>query len=291
MKLGYLLLLVLPVIVSSVPLQQQVPEDNEVDGRSSTEDGNWKIVAKILDDCAEKDMTSCLGVKAVTALERAARMRNIDLMDGVSLVKTSEAEASGRALVTENDVQNSLDQEPSQKTARLIDMIFEAAARFLKTHSIQFRLPQAVPEQIQRALDEGRGKKKILKTLLPLILGIGAKLLLLIPAGIGLIGLIAVKAFFVSKLALLIAGAIAIQKLLGGGGLGGFGKNSLGSGGSGGWSSGGSAGYSGAGYGTGGWSTGSGSSGGWSRSLDDADAHQMAFKAQIPQQQSTVSAA
>ena len=137
-----------------------------------------------------------------------------------------------------------------------------------------------------------RGKKKILKALLPIILGIGAKLALVVPLGIGLVGFLAIKALLVSKVALILAGIIAVQKLFGGGGLGGWssGKNGWPSSGSSGWSSGGS-------LGGGGWN--SGSSGGWStsgsgaaasgyyRSFDGSsqvDAHQLAYKAQAPQE-------
>lgn len=126
-----------------------------------------------------------------------------------------------------------------------------------------------------------------MKTLLPILMGIGAKLLLVIPIGIAIVGFLAVKALVVSKLALLIAGFLALQKLLGGGGLGalGGGKNGWSTGGSSGWNTGGS-GWSGAG--TGGWSTsGSGSSSGYyRRSFDKSapvDAQQMAYKAQAPQ--------
>lgn len=126
-----------------------------------------------------------------------------------------------------------------------------------------------------------------MKNLMPILMGIGAKLLLVVPIGIAIVGFLAIKALLVSKLALLIAGFIALQKLLGGGGLGalGGGKNGWSTGGSSGWNTGGS-GWSGAG--TGGWSTsGSAASSGYYRSFDSSapvDAHQIAYKAQVPQE-------
>jgi hypothetical protein len=129
-----------------------------------------------------------------------------------------------------------------------------------------------------------RGKKKIFKALLPILFGIGAVLLLLAPVGIFIVGFLAVKALAVSKIALLIAGFVALQKLLGSG-FGGFG------GGKNGWSTGGSGWNSiGSGWNSaspGGWSTSaSGASSGYYRSFDSSapvDAHQMAYKAQVPQ--------
>nr|CAD7394518.1 unnamed protein product [Timema cristinae] len=129
--------------------------------------------------------------------------------------------------------------------------------------------------------ETGRGKKKLIKTLLPLLLGIGVKLFALIPAGIGLVGIIAAKALIISKLALILAGIIAIQKFFGGGGMSG-------------WNSGGGAASGWSSPSTGGWSSG-GSSGGWGtsgsgsspvyRSFGGADAHEMAYKAQLPDKQ------
>jgi hypothetical protein len=133
-----------------------------------------------------------------------------------------------------------------------------------------------------------RGKKKIRKMLGPLMMGLGAKMLLTVPIGIAIVGFLAVKALIVSKLALLLAGFVALQKLLGGGGLGSFGggKNGWSSGVGSGWNAGGSGWSNG---GTGGWSTsGSGASSGYYRSFDTNarvdDAHELAYKAQVPQE-------
>jgi hypothetical protein len=119
------------------------------------------------------------------------------------------------------------------------------------------------------------------------MMGLGAKMLLVVPIGIAIVGFLAIKALIVSKLALLLAGFITLQKLFGGGGLGSFGNGKNG------WPSGGGAAWNGGGSGwnsagTGGWSTsGSGASAGYYRSFDTnapADAHQLAYKAQAPQE-------
>lgn len=79
---------------------------------------------------------------------------------------------------------------------------------------LQIKLPSS--SDLQRSLEEGRGKKKKGSyglLLLPLILG-GT----LIPLALGALALLAGKALIVSKLALVLAGIIGIKKLLGGGG-------------------------------------------------------------------------
>lgn len=265
--------------------------DNEVvNGKNIPGDeGNWNFMMNMIDDCADKDFFSCMGVKIVTAMDRADKMSDIQVIDGVSLVKAQHLDdgRNGRALLTEEDVQNSLDQDPAQKTSRLLEFLVEVASRFFKSHVIQFKLPQFSPDDVQRALQEARGKKKIFKSLAPILLGLTAKLLLVSKIGLLVVGFLALKALVVSKLALLLAGFGAFQRLLGGGGLGSLGGKTSWTtgGGSGQWNTGGS-GWTGGN--TGGWSvSGSGGSPGYYRSFDTGapvDAHEMAYKAQVPQE-------
>ena len=115
--------------------------------------------------------------------------------------------------------------------------------------------------------------------LMPLLLGLGLKLVTLIPLGIGLIGFLAFKALMVSKIALAIGAALGLQKLLGNQN-GGWSKAQ--------WSAQPSTGWSNTNSGAG-WSSGSGSStGGYYRSFDAAaasagaqDAQQMAYNGHL----------
>jgi hypothetical protein len=158
-----LLLIILPeyaTAVPAVPFEGKNIEDNEVTGSRSSpgDDGNWNFMIRTIDDCAEKDFLSCMGVKVVTALDRATRMSDIHVIDGVSLIKNQDVDdgRNGRALITEEELQNSLDQDPEQKTSRLLEYLVEVAARFFKSHSLQFKFPQFSPDQVQRALQEGK---------------------------------------------------------------------------------------------------------------------------------------
>lgn len=77
--------------------------------------------------------------------------------------------------------------------------------------------------------DAGRGKLK--KSLLPIIIGIAAKVFALIPLALGGLALIATKALIIAKIAFVIAAVIGLQKVLGGsGGLANLGKVSKSSG-------------------------------------------------------------
>ncbi|XP_072155172.1 uncharacterized protein [Bemisia tabaci] len=190
--------------------------------------GGLKVFAKVLEDCNSEDyskIASCLGVKTIVALDRAARAGSIDLISGVKLVKTEDAESlrNGRSL-TEEDIQNSIDAEPTERSSRLLDLLFESATKFLQSHSLEFKFPQTSPQELQRAFEEGRGKIK--KKLYPILALLGLKIFAVLPLIIGVVGLLAAKAFFIGKIALIVAGILAIQKYSHGGysGIGSWGK-------------------------------------------------------------------
>jgi hypothetical protein len=114
----------------------------------------------MLDDCADKEFLSCVGVKVVTAIDRAAKMSDIRVIDGVTIIKTEEVDEgeNGRAFMTEEELQNSLDQEPAEKTSRLLEYLVEVASKFFKSHAIQFKLPELSSDRLQRALEEGESR-------------------------------------------------------------------------------------------------------------------------------------
>ncbi|KAF6208867.1 hypothetical protein GE061_014609 [Apolygus lucorum] len=219
-------------------------------------------------DCGSRsDVTTCLGARAIAALDRAARMNDIPVFEGVTLVKENDFRA-GRALMTPEQIEESLPENAEERSSRLVDLAYDSALRFLQSHSLQIKMPQGAPENFQRALDEGRAKLK--KKILPIVMLIGAKLVTLLPLALGAIGLMAIKALFVGKLALVLAAIIAFQKFFSGGagaGLSSFSKAPVSD-----WSSGG---------GSQGWSNSySGGSGPYRRSMTAA--HDLAYSAQAP---------
>lgn len=122
------------------------------------------------------------------------------------------------------------------------------------------------------------GRTKIKKIALPLIAAAGVKLFALIPIVLGSLGLLVMKALFVGKIALLLAGVLAFQRLFGSGNgaTSFFNKNNQPSTG---WVDNG---------GGQGWSSGNVASNvqpqGYYRSFNDqeTDAHSMAYSAQAP---------
>lgn len=137
-----------------------------------------------------------------------------------------------------NDIESSLPAEAGAKEAVIDQAILDRTAKFLSTHTVELSLP----EDVSRSFDEGkqrysyssihfftletiyhlirgiwiaaRGKKKkIVKSLLPILLLLKLKAAALIPIALGGLALLALKALAIGKIALIISAIIALQKL------------------------------------------------------------------------------
>ncbi|KAL6432061.1 hypothetical protein ACFW04_006642 [Cataglyphis niger] len=163
--------------------------------------------------CAgESSIPVCLKLKALRYVDRVVRSTDIEIVDGFKIVQTEEAKNSradnARSL---NDIENTLPAETEAKEAAIDQALVDRAAKFLSTHTVEL----SFPEDVARSFDEARGKKKkIVKSLLPILLLLKLKAAALIPIALGALALIAVKALIIGKIALVISLIIALQKLL-----------------------------------------------------------------------------
>uniref|UniRef100_A0A1B0GMG6 Uncharacterized protein n=1 Tax=Phlebotomus papatasi TaxID=29031 RepID=A0A1B0GMG6_PHLPP len=184
--------------------------------------------ARIVANCADSgDVTTCLSVKGIMALNRAARAQKIELLPGVTFNRNPSAMFRGAKSLSENEITANLPSGVQEKTGRLFDLTLEAASNFLTSHDLEIKLPAETTKNLARSIEEGRGKLKKLAG--PLVLALGAKVVALLPLFLGGLVLLATKALVVAKVAFVLAAVLAVQKLLGSsGGFSGSGFNLLG---------------------------------------------------------------
>ncbi|XP_066247727.1 keratin, type I cytoskeletal 10-like [Euwallacea similis] len=244
--------------------------------QDSFESASVRFMLKIYDECANSEgFSPCLKKKAVTFLDRVARMEKLPLMEGVALIKSKDATIA-EPHILENEIEQNLPRSVEGQEEALNNMLNERVNSLLGSRTIEISMPK-----ISEMIEEGRGKGggggnlgggggggggkgggKMKDMMGGMMMAIAAKMAALIPIAIAGLFLLAGKALITAKIALLISGIIAVKKLFaakqqhgGGGGGGGHG---------GGWSSGGG----------GGWQS---SGGGWDkRSLEDAQ--QLAYR-------------
>uniref|UniRef100_A0A1A9W5M6 Uncharacterized protein n=1 Tax=Glossina brevipalpis TaxID=37001 RepID=A0A1A9W5M6_9MUSC len=205
---------VLTTTISCVRAAPSV-ENNKIENDASPSYGG--TAARYVGSCFEQDDTStCLTVKGITALNRAAKMNNIILMDGLSFKRDPESPVQrfgGRAM-NENDIYAELPENPEERQERLADIAVESATEFLSTHNLEVKLTKETTQNLARGIEEGRGKMK--KILGPLIMAVGAKLFAVIPLVLGALALLTFKAVIVAKIALVLALILSGSRLLSG---------------------------------------------------------------------------
>ncbi|XP_072936660.1 uncharacterized protein [Epargyreus clarus] len=170
---------------------------NEVDSGRADESSWWPsaefaVLQKVYDDCsAQKHLTMCLKGKALTALTRAVEQDSVQLADGLTLVKQADAPAA----VAEPRFLAGMSTE--EKLDTMLRSKFE---QLMDTHTISMDMAS-----------EGRGRGK--KVLPYLLLGIFTTVSIVGGMALKTLAAIAGKALIASKVALTIAGIIALKKL------------------------------------------------------------------------------
>ncbi|XP_055852412.1 uncharacterized protein LOC129916461 [Episyrphus balteatus] len=180
-----------------------------VSASAETSEGDNLLASalKMVKDCGDKSMILCIKERALQYFD--TEDGDVKLTEGIQLIKTDDI-PQGRSL---NDVD--LPNEPEARESEVDSLLVERIARFFGTHTLQFKVPKESIEDMQRSLEESRGKKKKTKKyLMPLLLLFKLKAAALLPLAIGFLALIAFKALIIGKIALLLSGIIGVKKLL-----------------------------------------------------------------------------
>ncbi|XP_058119787.1 uncharacterized protein LOC131281820 [Anopheles ziemanni] len=165
--------------------------------RSEPSGGELSVLQKVYDDCQDKqDFTGCLKGKALTAMSRAIDMESIPLLDGIALVKQEKAENVTVPLLSDARALSGL----SAVDRSLLDKV----EQFLRTHVVRFDMRQ--PTEGARGNKQNKHHRYLIAAFLT-AMGIAG------PIGLKALAAIAGKALVISKVALTIAGILALKKI------------------------------------------------------------------------------
>lgn len=214
--------LCLAVFLASASARSAETNANSIDDTSARSGntgvfGDLRYVYQVYKDCSASELSSCLKLKLLTAMDRVSRTVQLNIVDGVTLVKDEGAvpEEEPRSL---QEIEASLPRSLEDREDTLNSIIMDKIVSFFQSYTLKLKLPNV--EELQRSLtEEGRGKKrKNMGGLLAIPLLIGGTL---VPLALGALALLAGKALIVSKLALVLASIIGLKKLVSGGDHGG----------------------------------------------------------------------
>lgn len=116
---------------------------------------------RFFQSCGDKEIALCLKMRALTFVDRALRKPgDVDLVDGVSLKRTQDdldvsRELNGRAL-SEAELDASLPKNADERDAQVETLLVDRIARFLQSHTLQFKVPDSAISEVKKTLDEGK---------------------------------------------------------------------------------------------------------------------------------------
>lgn len=173
---------------------------------SSTETA-FRAMKKIYNVCENSDeLFNCMKVQTLKLTERALKLPNIKLADGLAIVKREDAYNDNESRSIDIDSENL----PSEK---LDELIVDRINKFMDTHQLAVSVPRllASAADTPRLVEEGRKKYK--KYMGPFMAALALKggILTMVYHSIAVV---AGKALIIGKIALVISAIIGLKKLV-----------------------------------------------------------------------------
>ncbi|XP_037805745.1 uncharacterized protein LOC119599890 [Lucilia sericata] len=205
---------------SSTPSGSSARASNTASSQTSSSwlGPEFQIIRRVYDDChAKNDFMSCLKHKALTGLSRAIELDSIKIVDGVVLEKQNHTEE-------ESIISALTDARAFNSLAPLDRALLSKIDKLVRTHSLKVDMSTArfggeggggggghggdeSHHEKKKKSKEGGGHVKYIIAALLTAMGIAG------PIGLKALAAIAGKALVISKVALTIAGIIALKKL------------------------------------------------------------------------------
>lgn len=102
-----------------------------------------KLIYRVFDECTNNgvDTSTCLKLKLLSAMERASRSRDLEIMDGIHLVgEERKIDAAEQTPYMENEIEANLPRSLDDREKALDNMIVNKATNFIETRAVQFKL-------------------------------------------------------------------------------------------------------------------------------------------------------
>ncbi|KAL6263593.1 hypothetical protein P5V15_006382 [Pogonomyrmex californicus] len=180
-----------------------------------------------IDECLKQDSISCVQKTLYRTAKEFFGKDKLEPVNGVSFVKNNANARSGKELAYDQEMetnnvaerQNALENFISDEAGQFLtgrSLRINLGSVFEKVHESARAISESAPPEIRQAVDEiveGRGKKKGMKGLLPLLIAAKVKLGILGALAYFVIGFIAKKAIAVSIISLLISAFVGLKSL------------------------------------------------------------------------------
>lgn len=114
--------------------------------------GDLRYVYQVYKECAGAEMSPCLKLKLLSAMDRISRNLQLNVADGVTLVHDESATNESEPEKSLQEIEASLPRALEDKEDALNSMIFDKIVKFFQSHTLKLKLPNV--EEVQRSFTE-----------------------------------------------------------------------------------------------------------------------------------------
>lgn len=145
-------------ILSSVLLIASFVLFNSTSASTPTESA-FRAMKKIYNICENnEEMFKCMKIQALKLTDRALKLSNIKITEGLSIVKKDDAHGETRSVG-----QDEIDSEKAMAfpSEQIDEMIVERVNKFMDSHQVSVNVPRLLASsETPRLVEEGRKKMK-----------------------------------------------------------------------------------------------------------------------------------
>lgn len=118
-----------------------------------------RALLRVYEECskAEYGVNACLKKKAITFIDRVARLDSLAVNEGFKIVKNENA--IDMKVMSENELDKTLPRGLEARDEALTELLIERAATFVNGRTVQIELPKMSREELGRGLEEGDWQK------------------------------------------------------------------------------------------------------------------------------------
>lgn len=132
------------------------PTINSIDDQSARSGGSGvfgdlRYVYQVYKDCSGSELSSCLKLKLLTAMDRVSRSIQLNIVDGITLVKDDPNTPDEQPKSAE-EIEANLPRALDDREDALNTMILDKIVNFFQSHTLKLKLPNV--EELQRSLTE-----------------------------------------------------------------------------------------------------------------------------------------
>ena len=152
----YFICIAVLLVTVSARSAETNPTSNSIDDQSARSGGggvfgDLRYVYQVYKECSGSEMSACLKLKLLAAMDRVSRSVQLNIVDGITLVKDDPI-AQDEPPKSAEEIEANLPRALDDKEDALNSMILDKVVNFFQSHTLKLKLPNV--EELQRSLTE-----------------------------------------------------------------------------------------------------------------------------------------